>query len=112
MNIKEKKIKAIQNQGQVKIIRKYAYNDEDSPLISMQKEIFNKLVDQRLEVNSGDLRNRYKVNTADAKFDEFDNAFNLLDKMRDGKKSLVNAKNDQAKHKSNLSEIKEETRKA
>ena len=32
--------------------------------------------------------------------------------MRDGKKSLANSKDDQAKHKSNLSEIKEETRKA
>ena len=81
-------------------------------MISKQKEIFNKLVDQRLEVNSGDLRYRCKVNTADAKFDKFDNAFNILDEMRDGKKGLANSKNDQAKHKSNLSEIKEETRKA
>ena len=30
----EKQIKAIQNQGQVKTIKKYAYDDEDSPLIS------------------------------------------------------------------------------
>ena len=81
-------------------------------MISKQKEIFNKLVNQRLEVNSGDLRYRWKVNTADPKFDKLDNAFNILDKMRDGKKSLANSKDDQAKHKSNLSEIKEETRKA
>ena len=40
----QKQIKTIQNQGQVKIIEKYIYNDEDSPLISKQKEIFNKLV--------------------------------------------------------------------
>ena len=33
----EKQIKAIQNQGQVKTIKKYAYDDEDSPLISKQK---------------------------------------------------------------------------
>ena len=45
----EKQIKAIQNQGQVKTIKKYAYDDEDSPLISKQKEIFNKLVDERLD---------------------------------------------------------------
>ena len=44
----EKQIKAIQNQGQVKTIKKYAYYDEDSPLISEAKEIFNKLVDKRL----------------------------------------------------------------
>ena len=55
-------------------------------MISKQQEIFNKLVDQRLEVNSGDLRYRCKVNTADPKFDKLDNAFNILDKMRDGKK--------------------------
>ena len=40
----QKQIKTIQNQGQVKIIEKYIYDDEDSPLISKQKEIFNKLV--------------------------------------------------------------------
>ena len=34
----EKQIKAIQNQGQVKTIKKYAYDDEDSPLISKQKK--------------------------------------------------------------------------
>ena len=46
---KEKQIKAIQNQREIKTIKKYAYNDKDSPLISKQKEIFNKLVDERLE---------------------------------------------------------------
>ena len=45
----EKQIKAIQNQGQVKTIKKYTYDDEDSPLISKQKEIFNKLVDERID---------------------------------------------------------------
>ena len=45
----EKQIKAIQNQGQVKTIKKYDYDDEDSPLISKQKEIFNKLVDEKLD---------------------------------------------------------------
>ena len=33
----EKQTKAIQNQEQVKTIKKYAYYDEDSPLISKQK---------------------------------------------------------------------------
>ena len=33
----ENQIKAIQNQGQVKTIKKYTYDDEDSPLISKQK---------------------------------------------------------------------------
>ena len=45
----EKQIKAIQDQGQVKTIKKYIYDNEDTPLISKQKEIFNKLVDEILE---------------------------------------------------------------
>ena len=45
----EKQIKAIQNQGHVKTIKKYTYNNKDSPLTSKQKEIFNKLADERLE---------------------------------------------------------------
>ena len=45
----EKQIKAIQNQGELKIIQKYSYSDKDSPVISKQKEVFNELVDERLE---------------------------------------------------------------
>ena len=44
----EKEIKAIQNQKHVKTIKKYDYYHEDSPLISKQKEIFNRLADERL----------------------------------------------------------------
>ena len=75
--------------------------------MSNQKEIFNKLVDKRLEeitnldkkVNPNDLIYRYKGFTADTKFNEFDNAFRLLDKIRDGKISLADAKNDEEKTK-------------
>ena len=74
-------------------IKNYAYDDDDTPFISNQKEIFNKLVDERLEkiidldegVNSNNLKYRYKGNTADAKFDEFDNALGIINKIRDGK---------------------------
>ena len=45
----QKQIKEIQEQGKVKTIKKYTYNDEDTPLISKQKEIFNKLVDESLQ---------------------------------------------------------------
>ena len=45
----EKQLKAIQNQVQVKKIKKYTYDDEDSLLISKAKEIFNKLADKRLD---------------------------------------------------------------
>ena len=114
----ERQIKAIQNQGEIKTIKFYPYSDKDSPLISKQKEIFNKLVDKRTDeitilnkkVNPDDLIYRYKGFNADAKFNEFDNAFSLLDKIRDGKVSLANAKIDQAEFKSNLSKIKKETK--
>ena len=48
------------------------------------------------KVNYDDLIYRYKCNTTNVKFDQFDNAFSLLDKIRDSKISLTNAKNDQA----------------
>ena len=59
----EKQIKSIQDKGQDKIIKKYADDDDDTPFISKQKEIFKKLVDERLakiihldeRVNSNDL---------------------------------------------------------
>ena len=81
----EKLIKAIQNQGKITTIKKYAYNDKDGPLTLKQTEIFNKLVDERLEeinqldkkINLDDLVYKNKVPTADAKFDKFDNAINL-----------------------------------
>ena len=60
----------------------------------------------QIKVNSDDLIYRYKGNTADSKFD---NAFSLLDKIRDGKISLADAKNDPEEFKSNLNEIEKET---
>ena len=66
----EKQIKAIQDQGQVKTIKKYDNDAEDTPFISKQKEVFNKLVDERhkkitdldKKVNSDDLIYKYKSN--------------------------------------------------
>ena len=58
------------------------------------------------KVNSDDLIYRYKGNTPNVEFDQFDNAFSLLNKIRDGKINLANAKNDQAEFKSDLNEIK------
>ena len=97
----EKQIKAIQDQGQVKTIKKYAYDSEDTPFISKQKEIFNELADERLEkitylddgVNSNNLIYRYKSRTADAKFDKFDDALGIINKIRDGKIVLADVKN-------------------
>ena len=88
----EKQIKSIQNQGQVKTIKKYIYEDEESSFILEQKEIFNKLADERPEeitelnrkINPYDLiyRYRYKGPTADAKCNEYDNALSLLNEIR------------------------------
>ena len=83
-------------------------------MISKQKWIFNKLADERLEEITGsdkkvkayDLIYRYKGPTADAKFNKFDNALDLFDKIREGKIKFAGAKNDQIEFKSELIEIK------
>ena len=88
-------------------------------LSKKKKEIFLEPVDERLEkitdldkkVNSDDLIYRYKGNTADAKFDKFDNALDIIDKIRDGKIDLANVKNNQEKLKSYLGEIKKGNKK-
>ena len=69
-------------------------------MISKQKETFNKLADKMTEkingldkkVNSDNLIYRYKSPAAHVKFDEFGNAFDLLDKTREGEISLADAK--------------------
>ena len=86
----EKQIKAIQDQEQAKSIKKYTYDAEDTPLISKQKQIFNDLVDERLEkitdldklVDSDDLIYRYKGRTADSNRKEFDNALGIMNKIK------------------------------
>ena len=111
LKIKEKKIKGIQNQGQFKTIKKYTYDDENSPLISKQKEIFNEFADKRLaeeitklnkKANTDDLIYRYKSPTADTHFDEFDNALGLINKIREVVTKLADVKNDKIKLKSKL----------
>ena len=99
----EKQIKTIEDQGQVTTIKKYSYDSEDTPFISKQKEIVNELADERLEkitylddgVNSNNLIYRYKSRTADAKFDEFDDALGIINKIPDGKIDLTDVKNNQ-----------------
>ena len=115
----EKQIKAIQDQRQVKTIKKYASDAEDTPFILKQKEIFNQLVGERLEkitdldenVNSDYLIYRYKGNNADVKLDKFDNAFNIINKMQNSVISLNVVKNNQEKFKSYLGEIKKRKQK-
>ena len=113
----EKQMKAIEDQRQVKTIKKYSYDEEDTRFISKQKEV--KLVDERLEqiadlderVNSGDLIYRYKGKNDDIKFDEFDNALDIVNKIRDSKIKLEDVKYNQEKFKSNLGEINQKNQK-
>ena len=96
----KKQIKAIQDQKQVKTIKKYDFDPEDTPFISRQKEIFKELVHERLEkitdldkkVNSDYLIYRYIGNIADVKFDKFDNGLDIIDIIRDGKIDLADVK--------------------
>ena len=113
MKIKEKN-KAVEYQRQFKTIKKYSYDDGDTLFILKQKEIFNELVDERLDkiidlderINSNDLIYRYKGSTDDVNFNKFDNALDIIDKIWDGKIGLADVKYNREKFKSYLGEIK------
>ena len=99
--------------------KKYDFDDEGSPIISKQKEIFNELVDKRLDeitevdkkVNCNDLVDRYKGKIPDKKFDKYDNVLDLIDKIKNGKIKFSDVKNDQTNFKSYLGEIKKGSKK-
>ena len=88
-------------------------------MILKQKEIFNKVANERVEeitelykkVNSDDAICRFKGRTPDGKFDGYDNPFDLLDKIREGRIKLSNARNDQIKFTSDQGEIKKKKQK-
>ena len=109
----DKQIKTIEDQGKKQVdalntlksdnkrtILKYKYDPKDTPFISRQKKLFNKLIDERLEkitdlnerINRDDLIYRYKGKVADKKFDEFDNALDIINKIRDVTKDLAGVK--------------------
>ena len=62
------------------------------------------------KVNSDDLIYRYKGNTADVKFDEFDNGFNIINKIQNGEIRPANVKNNQEKFKFYLGDKTKETK--
>ena len=128
----DKQIKTIEDQGKKHVdalntlksdnkvtIEKYKYHPKDIPFISKQKQIFNKLVDERLEkitdldkrINRNDLIYRYKGKLADTKFDEFDNALGIINKIRDCAIDLADVKNNQQDFKLYLGEIKKGAKK-
>ena len=113
-------MKAIQDQRNVKIIRKYTFDDEDTPWISKQKEVSNKLADKRLneiteldkKVNLDDLPYKYKGNTPNEKFNTHDNALDLIHKIKNGEIKLADVKNNQNNFRLNLNEIRKGGRKS
>ena len=101
----EKQIKAIQDKRPIKSIKKFTYDINNSPIVLKEKKIYNKLTEESFE-NTNNLDKiadidklvfKYKDNTPDEDFSKFDNVFDLINKMRDGKISLIEAKDDQTK---------------
>ena len=83
-------------------------------LFQSKKKIFNELADKRLDditkldgkFNGGDLIYRYKGRTPDEKSDKYDNALDLINKIKNGQINLAEAENNQINFKSTLGEIK------
>ena len=119
----EKQIKAIQDKRPIKSIEKFTYDINDSPIVLKEKEICNKLTEKGKDLDKGKVNNldksfatntlvfKYKGNVADKDFSIFDNALDLISKIRDGEISLSEAEDDQAKLKSSMGEIKKSTKK-
>ena len=102
------------------MIEEYIYDPKVTSFMSRQKEIFNKLIDERLEkitdlderVNRDDLIYRYKGKVADKIFNEFDNALDIISKIQESKKDLADVKNNQQDFKLYLGEIKKGAKKS
>ena len=60
-------------------------------------ERLEKITDLDKKVNSDDLIYRYRGNTVDVKFDEFDNALNIINKIQNGDIRLSDVKNNKKK---------------
>ena len=52
--------------------------------MNLQRKGLTKKTELDKKVNSDNLIYRYKGRTADAKFDKFDNALDIIDKIRNG----------------------------
>ena len=95
-------------------MEKFTYNINDSPLILKEKEICNKLTDESCakiknldkSVDTDKLIFTYKGDTADEDFSGFDNALDLIEKIRNGEISLNEGKGEQEEFESNNGEIK------
>ena len=115
MKIKAKnKLKQFKIKDKLKQLKKYTYDDENTPLISKQKKIFNELADERLKkitelnkkVNYDNFLYEFTGKTKDTDFNQFDHTFSFFNKIRDGKISLTNAKIDKENFNKDLNEAK------
>ena len=106
----EKQIKATRDKRSIKSIEKFNYDINDSPIVLQEKEIYNKLTEESFEkISTLDKRDnidklmfKFRGNTADEDFSGFDNAVELISKIRNGEISLNEAKkNEQEQFKSN-----------
>ena len=110
----EKQIKAIQDQRPIKSTEKFTYDINNSTIVLREKEIYNKLTEESFEkinnlekkADSNKLVFEYKGNTPDKDFRKFHNALDLINKIRDGEISLNEAKDEEAKLRSDVGEIK------
>ena len=106
----EKQMKEIQDKRPVKSIKKFTYDINDSPIVLKEKEIYNKLTEKSFEkinrVDTNKLVFKYKGNTTGEGFSKFDNAFYLINEIRDEEICVNEAKEEQAKLASRMGEVK------
>ena len=115
----EKQIKAIQEKRPIKSIEKFTYDINVSPIVLKEKNIYNKHTEESFDkiknldkgVDTNKLVFKYEGNTNHEDFSKFDNALDLINKIRDGEISLNEAKDEQAKLKSTTGEIKKHAKK-
>ena len=69
-------------------------------------------MNQTKKVNLDDLIYKCKVNTRNDEFNKYDNALDLIDKIRNGEINLADAKNNQKNFKIHLGEIKKGAKKS
>ena len=94
--------------------QKFTYDINDSPIILKEKEMYNKLTEESFgKINNLEkkfdtykLVFKYKGNTPNEEFSKFDNALDLINKIRDGEISMNEAKDGQTKLRSDTREIK------
>ena len=88
-------------------------------MVLKEKEVYNKLTAESFDkinnldkkVDNNKLVFKYKGKTADQDFSKFGNALGLIDKIRNGKISLTEARDEQTKLRSDMGEIKKSTKK-